>query len=60
MFELIDKNKIEKQSETKIKDFFENNKNEYKLPQTRKIQFIEIKPSDFRKNISITEKELIR
>ena len=58
VFELIDKNKIEKPSETKIKDFFENNKNEYKLPQTRKIQFIEIKPSDFRKNISITEKEL--
>ena len=58
VFELIDKNNIQKPSQTIIKDFFENNKNEYKIPQTRKIQFIEIKPSDFQKNVNVTEEQL--
>ena len=58
VFEFIDKNDIQKPSETIIKDFFENNKNEYKIPQTRKIQFIEIKPSDFQKNVNVTEEQL--
>ena len=58
MFELIDKNNIQKPSETIIKDFFERNKNKYKIPQTRKVQFIEIKPSDFQKNVNVTEEEL--
>ena len=56
VFELIDKNNnIQKPSETIIKDFFEKNKNKYKIPQTRKVQFIEIKPSDFQKNVNVTE-----
>ena len=58
VFELIDKNNIQKPSETIIKDFFERNKNKYKIPQTRKVQFIEIKPSDFQKNVNVTEEEL--
>ena len=58
VFELIDKNNIQKPSQTIIKDFFENNKNEYKIPQTRKIQFIEIKPLDFQKNVNVTEEQL--
>ena len=58
VFELIDKNNIQKPSETIIKDFFERNKNKYKIPQTRKVQFIEIKPSDFQKNVKITEEQL--
>ena len=58
VFELIDKNNIQKPSETIIKDFFENNKNKYKIPLTRKIQFIEIKPSDFQKNVNVTEEQL--
>ena len=58
VFELIDKNNIQKPSQTIIKDFFEKNKNKYKIPLTRKIQFIEIKPSDFQTNIKVTEEQL--
>ncbi len=58
VFELIDKNNIQKPSQTIIKDFFEKNKNKYKIPLTRKIQFIEIKPSDFQKNVKVTEEQL--
>ena len=58
VFPFIDKKKINKPSNKILNEFFEQNKNKYKLPQTRNFQYIEINPSDFQNKITVTEKQI--
>ena len=58
VFPFIDKKNINKPSNKILNEFFEQNKNKYKLPQTRKIQYVEINPSDFQNKITVTEKQI--
>jgi peptidyl-prolyl cis-trans isomerase D len=57
-FPLVDKKNINKPSSSILEEFFEQNKNKYKLPQTRNFQYIEINPSDFQNKINITDKQI--
>lgn len=58
VFPLVDKKNINKPSSSILEEFFEQNKNKYKLPQTRNFQYIEINPSDFQNKINITDKQI--
>ena len=58
VFPFIDKKNINKPSNKILNEFFEQNKNKYKLPQTRKFQYVEINPSDFQNKITVTEKQI--
>jgi peptidyl-prolyl cis-trans isomerase D len=58
IFPFIDKKNINKPSNKILNEFFEQNKNKYKLPQTRNFQYVEINPSDFQSKITVTEKQI--
>ena len=58
VFPFIDKKNINKPSNKILNEFFEQNKNKYKLPQTRNFQYVEINPSDFQNKITVTEKQI--
>jgi len=58
VFPFIDKKNINKPSNKILNEFFEQNKNKYKFPQTRKFQYVEINPSDFQNKITVTEKQI--
>ena len=58
IFPFIDKKNINKPSNKILNEFFEQNKNKYKLPQTRNFQYVEINPSDFQNKITVTEKQI--
>jgi peptidyl-prolyl cis-trans isomerase D len=58
VFPSVDKKNINKPSSSILEEFFKQNKNKYKLPQTRNFQYIEIKPSDFQNKINVTDKQI--
>jgi peptidyl-prolyl cis-trans isomerase D len=58
VFPLVDKKNINKPSSSILEEFFKQNKNKYKLPQTRNFQYIEINPSDFQNKINVTDKQI--
>jgi len=58
VFPFIDKKNINKPSNKILNEFFEQNKNKYKLPQTRNFQYVEINPLDFQNKITVTEKQI--
>ena len=58
VFPLVDKKNINKPSSSTLEEFFKQNKNKYKLPQTRNFQYIEINPSDFQNKINVTDKQI--
>ena len=58
VFPFINKKNINKPSNKILNEFFEQNKNKYKLPQTRNFQYIEINPSNFQNKITVTEKQI--
>lgn len=44
--------------EEKLKEFFNKNKEDFRIPEKIKISFVEFDPEDFKKNITIPEDEL--
>ncbi len=58
IFEMINKNKISKPSDNILKKFYSVNKENYKIPLTRNIKFLEINPSIFEDQVVIDQKQI--
>ena len=54
----INKNIIKKPTKNILKKYYNDNKNSYKVPITRNIKYIEIKPSDFNNQVQIDESKI--
>ena len=52
---IIDKKNIKKPPKNILKEYYNNNIEFYKIPKTRNIKYIEIKPSDFYNQIKIND-----
>ena len=57
-FNMINKKDIAKPSENVLKNFYNTNKNNYRIPTTRNIKFIEISPSMFEDQVVINQKQI--
>ena len=57
-FNMINKKDIAKPSENILKNFYNTNKNNYRIPTTRNIKFIEISPSMFEDQVVINQKQI--
>ena len=55
-FNIINRNEIKKPSKDILKNFYKNNKESYKIPITRDIKFIELLPSHFQDQVTISKK----
>lgn len=49
---LVDVNEIE------IKDYFQKNQEQFRIPQHLKVQYLVFKPEDFEKKVSVSEEEI--
>lgn len=54
----IDEKQIRLPSKEELKKFYDENKNNYKIPITRDINFIEIKPKYFENEVDIKDKDI--
>ncbi len=58
IYEMINKNEISKPADSILKTFYNNNKENYKIPITRNIKFLEIDPSIFEDQVVINQKQV--
>ncbi len=58
IFDMVNKNDISKPSENVLKAFYNKHKDNYKIPATRNIKFLEINPSTFQDQVVINEKQI--
>ena len=54
----INKEEIKKPSTDILKNYYKKNKEFYKIPITRNIKYIELKPSDFNSQVKINENQI--
>tara|TARA_Y100000991_G_scaffold213815_1_gene200190 strand:+ start:136 stop:2001 length:1866 start_codon:yes stop_codon:yes gene_type:complete len=57
-FKIIDKNEVKKPSDKILKSYYKKNINPYKIPVTRDINYIEIKPSFFENQVVLNKKQI--
>ncbi len=58
IFDLVNKNDISKPSENILKSFYNTNKDNYKIPTTRNIKYLELSPSIFKDQVTINQKQI--
>ncbi len=58
IFEIIKKSKISKPSNGILEIFYNKNKDNYKIPTTRNIKYLEINPSIFEDQVVINQKQI--
>ena len=57
-FKNINKKSIKQPKKSVLREYYNNNKKLYEIPETRNIKYIEINPSDFNNQIKISDKEV--
>ena len=57
-FDLLTPKDIKRPSEETLTNFYEENKEEYQIPLTRNIQYLEISPNYFTKQIKISDSQI--
>ena len=58
IFEIFEKNDISKPADNILKNFYNDNKENYKIPATRNIKFLEINPIVFEDQVEINQKQI--
>ncbi len=58
IFEMFEKNDISKPEDNILKIFYNDNKENYKIPATRNIKFLEINPIVFEDQVEINQKQI--
>ena len=58
IFEIFEKNDISKPADNNLKNFYNDNKENYKIPATRNIKFLEINPIVFEDQVEISQKQI--
>ena len=58
IFEMFKKNDISKPTDNVLKNFYKTNKENYKIPATRNIKFLEINPIIFADQVEINQKQI--
>ena len=58
IFEMFKKNDISKPPDNILKNFYNDNKENYKIPATRNIKFLEINPIVFEDQVEINQKQI--
>ena len=58
IFEMFKKNDISKPADNILKNFYNDNKENYKIPATRNIKFLEINPIVFEDQVEINQKQI--
>ena len=59
IFKKVSKNTIKKPAISILNDYYTKNKNKYKIPKTRNIQYIEINPDIFKNQVNITQEQIL-